>query len=340
MYTFDQVKQLSSSTLENLDSNKLPAIPDNYRLWFEYAAGSIDQLSADIDQVIGQKKAVDATLCRQLFLKHIANKDQEDVDETRIAVAGMLEVIVKHLQDWDSSSTNFCDSLEGCVTSLNDDPSIEEIKEIIATVTDQAKRVRDANYGIKSTLHSISDEISSLRQDVSRLGSEATTDVLTETMNRRGFDIQLREITERSMEFGFECSLIVLDVDDFKRINDNFGHQVGDKILKYIAATLRKNIRGGDILARYGGEEFAIILPHTSFEGAHTVAENLRLAVSARQLTTGSNGKVIGKITISVGVASYKRNESMDSFFERTDRYMYQAKNNGKDQVFGSPNSK
>lgn len=338
MHTIEQAKELSKSTLENIESHKLAAIPDNYRLWFEYAVGAIDQLSADIDNAIDQQTAIDQTLCRQLFMKHLANKDQEDVDETRIAVADLLQVIVKHLKDWDSSSTNFCDSLENCVSSLNNDPSIDDIKQIIETVTDQAKRVRDSNLSIKSTLHSLSDEISSLRQDVGRLGSEATTDVLTETMNRRGFDLQLRDITERSLEYGFACSLIVLDVDNFKSINDNFGHQVGDKILKYIAATLRKNIRGGDVLARYGGEEFTVILPHTSFNDALKVAENLRIAISARQLTTGSTGKVIGRITISAGVASYKRNESMDSFFDRTDRYMYQAKNNGKDQVFGVSN--
>jgi diguanylate cyclase len=336
MHTKLQAKLLLDSTLENMDNHQLSPTPDNYRLWFEYASGSIDQLNADIDSQISQQTGISQAICQQLFIKYIANKDQSDLDETRIAMGEMLSVMVKHLKDWDSSSTNFCDSMGSCLSKLDGNPSIEDVKAVIAKVTEEAKNIRAANFSIKATLHTLTDEISSLRQDVNRLGNEATTDALTETINRRGFDSQLKEITQKALEKGFDCSLIVADVDNFKKINDNFGHQVGDKILKYIAATLRKNIRGGDVLARYGGEEFAIILPHTSFEGAMVVAENIRQAISARQLTTGANGKIIGRITISVGVTTYKAEESMNAFFERADRFMYKAKNNGKDQVFGA----
>jgi diguanylate cyclase len=331
-----QAKLLRDSTLKNIDKHQLIAHPDNYRLWFEYATGSIDALSADIDKMVSQQQLINEKICQQLFIQHVASNDQRSVDDTRIAISSMLNVMVDHLKDWDISSSSFCDSLNSCIKRLDNNPDIDEVKNIVTTVTAEAIKIRDSSLNIKSTLHNLSDEISALRQDVDRLGGEALTDALTQTMNRRGFDAALKDATERAQTDNSQCALIVGDIDDFKLINDNFGHQVGDKILKYIAATLSKHIRGGDTLARYGGEEFVIILPYTSFVGAMQVAENLRAAISARQLTTGSNGKIIGRLTISIGVSCYQSSEALEDFFERADQLMYQAKRNGKDQVMGS----
>ncbi len=332
-----QAKLLLDSTLENLDNYKLSPLPNNYRLWFEYAAGSIDQLNNDIDTMLTQQKTITEAVCQKLFIQHIASNDQRDIDDTRIAIGDMLNVMVEHLKDWDTSSNQFSDKLNECIRKLDNDPSIEEVKKIVTTVTDQAKQARNANQNIQTTLHNLSDEILTLRQDVDRLGNDALTDSLTQIMNRRGYDTALKDATEKCTEDGTVCSLVVLDIDDFKRINDTFGHQVGDKILKFIASTLGKNVRGNDILARYGGEEFAVILPDTNFDGAMRVAENLRKAVAARQLTTGSNGKVIGRITASIGVSCFRKDEPLDDFFDRVDKLMYQAKQKGKDQVVGEP---
>ncbi len=315
-----QAKLLLDSTLENLDNYQLTPIPDNYRIWFEYAAGTIQELNTEIDSMINQQQQITEKICQRLYTQHLATNDQRDVDDTRIAIGGMLSVTVDHLKNWDSSSTQFCDVLNQCLGKLNNEPSVSEIKDIVHTVTEQAKKARDTNLNIKNTLHNLSDEISALRQDVDRLGNDALTDALTQTANRRGFDIALTDATEKANSENIKCALIIADVDDFKQINDNFGHQVGDKILRFIAATLGKNIRGGDILARYGGEEFSIILPHTDYEGAMQVAENLRKAISSRQLTTGSNGKTIGRITVSLGVSTYQNGETMEEFFERTNR--------------------
>ncbi|MDG1772293.1 MAG: GGDEF domain-containing protein [Oceanicoccus sp.] len=330
-----QAKLLLNSTLENLDNYKLSPVPDNYRLWFEYAAGSIDQLNNDIDTMIIQQKAINEAVCQKLFIQHIASHDQRDIDDTRIAIGDMLNVMVGHLKEWDSSSNQFSDKLNECIRKLDNNPSIGEVKEIVTTVTDQARQAHNVNSNIQTTLHNLSDEISTLRQDVNRLGNDALTDSLTQIINRRGYDVALKNATEKATEEGSSCALVVLDIDDFKRINDTFGHQIGDKILKFIASTLGKNVRGNDILARYGGEEFAIILPDTNFEGAMRVAENLRKAVVARQLTTGSNGKVIGRITASFGVSCFRHGEDLDDFFDRVDKLMYTAKQQGKDQVIG-----
>lgn len=331
-----QAKLLLDSTLENLDNYKLIPSPDNYRLWFEYAAGSIAALSTDIDQMIANQQRITQVICQQLFVSHIATSDQRDIDDTRMAISNALTAMAGQLKDWNSSSSKFCQTLDRCIEKLDDNPSMAEVKEIAATISREAISVRDFNLTIKDSLHHLTDELSSLREDVDRLGSEAITDALTKTANRRGFDIAIEEATTRAAKEGTECALIVLDIDDFKRVNDQFGHQVGDKILRFVASTMNKAIRGNDILARYGGEEFAVILPNTHFEGAMQVAENLRRSVSSRQLTTGTDGKVIGRMTVSIGVGVHQPGESNEALFERIDQLMYQAKQQGKDRVIGN----
>lgn len=330
-----QTRLLLNSTLENIGNHKLKPTPDNYRLWYEYAAGSIEALNADIDKMITCQQRIDQVICRQLFLRHIANTDQRDVDDTRIAIGNALNAMAEQLKNWNNSSDHFCQTLDRCIEKLDGNPSMAEVKEIATTISREAVSVRDFNINMKDSLHHLTDELSSLREDVDRLGSEAITDALTQITNRRGFDIAIEEETDRATQGGTECAMIVVDIDDFKRVNDEFGHQVGDKILRFVVSTMSKSIRGNDILARYGGEEFAVILPDTPFEGAMQVAENLRRNVSSRQLTTGTDGKIIGRMTVSIGVGVYQAGESNAAFFERVDHMMYQAKRQGKDQVVG-----
>ena len=328
-----QAKLLADNALKNIEAHKLSPEPDNYRLWFEYGTGAVEGLNTEIDELVTQQAAINQAICTKLYQKYLLTGDQKDLDDARIAIRNLLNVMIGHLKDWDSSTNQFCEALHDCTEKLGNDPSVGEIKEIIAEVTAQAQHALSSNEDIHTTLDSLTHEISSLREDVDRLGSEAMTDSLTEIANRRGFDFALRDATDRSLQTNQPCALLMADLDHFKRINDNFGHQVGDKILRFVANTMKNTIRGGDIIARYGGEEFAIILPNTDEAGALKVAENLCSAVSARQLTTGSNSKSIGRITMSVGLTTYKNSETLESFIERADQCMYFAKNSGRNQV-------
>jgi diguanylate cyclase len=330
-----QAKQLVDAILENLENHDLTPIPDNYRLWFEYAQGTIDALSEAIDHRINQQKTIDQPVCNKLFKQYIATTDQQQIDDTRIAVGEMLTVIISHLVDIDSSSTSFCDSLSHCVSQLNNEPSINDIKNIILTITEEAKKTRDANLNIKHTLNTVSAEIAALRKNIDRLSNEALTDTLTQVINRRGFDNAFHDNAEKSRLSGNAFSLLIADIDHFKQVNDKFGHQIGDKVLKYVATTIQKNVRGNDLVARYGGEEFAIILPETELEGARRVAENICKSIASRHLTTGSDGKgrIIGRITLSIGVACYQTNEALRDLFFRADQSMYEAKKAGRNQV-------
>ncbi len=168
----------------------------------------------------------------------------------------------------------------------------------------------------------------------------AVTDELTGLFNRRYFMKQLKEEIKRNQRYHHSLSLIMFDVDDFKKFNDNYSHLVGDAVLKKIARILAENVRNVDIVSRYGGEEFIIVLPETDIKEATRVAEKIRKSAEESLFgrkflgkNQGGGAKSIKKLTVSGGVATYQLREGTEMFIKRVDSALYQAKKTGKNKI-------
>jgi len=161
-----------------------------------------------------------------------------------------------------------------------------------------------------------------------KIRNQANTDGLTELYNRRYFDQCLLSESDRSLRLRQPFTLIALDLDHLKRINDTYGHSTGDLAIKHIGNVLKQNARSIDIPARFGGEEFAVILPGIDIEGGMIAAERLRVAIESMEIEGP------GKVTASIGVATFlKHTESIGELLELVDQAMYKAKKNGRNQV-------
>jgi len=125
----------------------------------------------------------------------------------------------------------------------------------------------------------------------------------------------------------------MLDIDEFKLINDRFGHVLGDRVLRTIADVLKASVKGRHIVARYGGEEFALLLPDTPLGGAHVLAEQLREAVAQSRILKVNNDEIVGNITISAGLACYRNGESGARFIERSAEALYVSKKTGRNRL-------
>lgn len=163
------------------------------------------------------------------------------------------------------------------------------------------------------------------------LARQAVTDELTQLANRRRFDEELAHEVNRVLRFGGPLSLVVADLDDFKQINDTYGHQVGDKALRAFAETLRRGIRAVDIAARRGGEEFAVILPGTALPEARAVAERLRRAFASVRIPVPGSEPLA--LTASFGAAEYLPGSAPADLFSAADAALYEAKALGKNRV-------
>jgi diguanylate cyclase (GGDEF)-like protein len=160
---------------------------------------------------------------------------------------------------------------------------------------------------------------------------QASTDGLTELANRREFEESLANEISRAERFGGNLALILADLDNFKQVNDRFGHQAGDEVLRSFADILRETVRDIDVAARYGGEEFAILLPQTDIGGAEALAERLREAVESRPMAEALDSPVT--VTSSFGVASFPEAGTGPSLFAAADEALYRAKRAGKNCV-------
>jgi diguanylate cyclase (GGDEF)-like protein len=164
---------------------------------------------------------------------------------------------------------------------------------------------------------------------------QALVDGLTGLANRRLCTAALEKEIARAQRFGEPLALVLADIDDFKRINDRWGHPTGDEVLKAFAATLHGSVREIDLAGRWGGEEFALLLPGTDLEGGHELAERVRRTLEAQEVTA-PDGEVV-RVTASFGVASFPEAESQERLVAASDGALYEAKRTGKNRVVSGP---
>jgi len=170
-----------------------------------------------------------------------------------------------------------------------------------------------------------------LQQTVLELEQMASTDRLTGAWNRRRLEECVRNEMDRLDRYEQPLSLLLIDVDFFKRINDQHGHPAGDQVLQALTSLVQLRLRGTDSLARWGGEEFVVLCPNSRRSAAATLAERLRRQIAAAAFP------VVGRLTVSIGVAECKRGENWQEWFERADQALYRAKESGRNQVQLAP---
>ena len=203
----------------------------------------------------------------------------------------------------------------------------KEVASIQATVRKKEERDRQQ-------MDALSKQVSRLNVELKEVKTKAMTDGLTKAYNREAFDSYIRKIVDRNTIKQSPFSLLMLDIDDFKKINDAYGHQIGDRVLVALVKKCTEFIRDEDFLARYGGEEFVIVLPGASLRNALKKAQRLRKAIAGTHYTTDKEkgGKGLS-ITVSIGASSFRKNDSVSTVIDRSDQALYQAKRTGKNRV-------
>ena len=216
---------------------------------------------------------------------------------------------------------------------------INDSMDIIGNFIDISKRKKKEleKDELINKLQVYEKELSKVMETLSKqneaLKSIATTDELTGIFNRHYFDEIIPIVVERAERYHEPLSVILFDIDHFKKVNDTWGHDVGDEVLMKVSATVRANLRKLDTFVRWGGEEFIILLPQTNLHGAQAVAEKLRVTLEK------TVHAFVGRITSSFSVAERHLGEPFDHWFKRLDEGLYQAKDNGRNTVVTIDNS-
>jgi len=262
---------------------------------------------------------------------------KRSLNEAQDRLREMLAFFVDRLGELADSTGNYHDKITAFAERLNTAGSLQELAGLVddiaketQTVEQSARRSQAELQALRSTVDQAHKEIARLETELSQASEMVRHDPLTGALNRKGFEEMLEREMARQVRRSSLLSISLLDVDNFKALNDTYGHATGDDALRHLAMVIRENLRPQDSCARYGGEEFLVLLPDTGHEDAAIVMRRLQRELTKR-FFLHENQKLL--ITFSAGVTEIKDGEEPDKAIERADKAMYNAKRQGKNRV-------
>lgn len=252
---------------------------------------------------------------------------KKDRERTLDALTKLLESTKQFNSDVGSHNQEL-NVVKQSVTEI-DNEGIESVQEVLI---EQISQVVESNKRMENDLVMTQYQLEVQAQEIDRTRKEARTDELSGLENRKAFDEALYYLITRYESKGVPFGLLLCDVDHFKRINDTFGHQAGDEVVRRIGKTLKECVRPNDHVARFGGDEFAILLDNVSYQKANDVATRMRGTVERTNFPTiDGNGELA--VTLSMGMAVVGFEDTMESILKRADQALYRSKERGRNQL-------
>lgn len=337
-YNPSQAGDIADMALGNIKKNELAPTPNVFELWYVYHAGQNPDVVRALDVLLSNKQKITQDRCVELHNRFVSNqKAEEGVRRAGDQISATLKNVTNAVNDVRTATTEYNGKLDGFSGEVSGITDPAQLQGLLQNVMAETKQMMDKNDSLEAQLEESTKRMGQLQESLDSVRKEALTDALTNLSNRKAFDAALDRITTHAEAENQAFSLMMIDIDHFKSFNDNYGHQVGDQVLRLVAKTLVDGVKGKDVAARYGGEEFSIILPDTPLQAASLVAEALRKAVATKDIVNRNSGDSLGQITVSIGVADYVQGESTADLIERADAALYTAKNNGRNQVAQAP---
>ncbi|HHJ17405.1 MAG TPA: GGDEF domain-containing protein [Gammaproteobacteria bacterium] len=330
---YDQTQEIARLVFPLMTRLQIPMNPLNYALWYEYQLGRSEDLVAALDKLESGAEAYEPEKARALFMRYVAAPGVETLEAIESEVCRLLADIVQIVIDSGLDLSNYSALLQSCTSRLESADDIRDIRKVVRTLMTDTRKMSESNSSTAGSLKERAAEIDKLRAELDRVRKEAVRDPLTGLSNRRAFDERLAESLEETLLQMKSICLLMVDVDHFKEVNDKHGHQIGDKILQYIAVVLKKNFKGKDLVARFGGDEFAVIVENSPRSGVQRVAETIREQIDESNLKRTDTGEPLGKVSVSIGYDCARPEDTPASILDRADKALYQAKLKGRNRV-------
>jgi diguanylate cyclase len=313
---------------------KIAQTPANYSIWFNYCQGTSPGLKRAIDTLFENKSNFDAPTSAALIstfgsgdtVVAVSSDVSKRLGSLMLDTQGFLQIAI---------TDNRKQMLAMGEAASEADRGADPGKLIDGLVAELSKSVSRASK-LEKNFVDATRELDEIRVSLNHAEKRAKTDVLTGLPNRLAFEDFFCDARLAAVESRRPLSVLLIDVDHFKRFNDSFGHGVGDQVLCLIAKVLRERVRDQDLPARYGGEELVAVLPNADLKTCAAVGEAIRRAISECRITRRASGEVLPGITVSIGVAQLQPGESMADLIERCDRALYEAKGAGRNRVVAS----
>jgi diguanylate cyclase len=318
----------------------LPAGPRNYEIWYAYATGYYPELNQAINDSLRRSGTLSAAELDQIHDTYLSPTRLTDrIGGIGARAVDQIDEVMAILRTTLGSAGSYHESLADATLRLGKTKDGESLRQIVESLITTAKEMENSNQTLASQLNASKQQIDQLQQTLEGWRYENLTDPLTSLASRQYFDQALQRTAAEANRTAKPLSVLKADIDHFKKFNEAFGHVTGDQVLRLVARAVKQNIKGADLAARYGGQEFAVMLPNTALRQAKIVAEHIRRAVMTNELRKRSTGEHLGRVTVSIGVASYRQRESTEALIDRAAVSLQAAKGNGRNQVMDETES-
>ncbi|MGY6274723.1 GGDEF domain-containing protein [Methylomonas sp. MgM2] len=314
-----------------LTQHHIAANPINYAIFYDYVAGHNVALNCAINQLLYEQKPFDCDTSLQLYGQHICNASFESFEKINLRIQKVIDQASNNINETCNKAEETSDSFQKKTAILENISEISSLQTILEEIIQETKSLVVTSQAMQSQLNNANAEMEQLRSELAKVREIAITDGLTGLLNRRAFDQTLTDVVRQSNNHNTYLSL--LDIDHFKRVNDTYGHTIGDNVIKFVASLMKKHARPHHYVARYGGEELAIIMPNTSKLEAVDISETIRVEMEKSRLVRKTDNTPLGRITISIGIAALQSGDDAESFLMRADKALYQAKESGRNKV-------
>jgi diguanylate cyclase len=338
MTRYKESKQQSAELLRlvlgQLGHHEAACNPTTFAVWYEHVSGTNPRLSADLETCLRTEPRLGDGTVERLYRDHIATIDEAAAERVREDFSRVMKDLSQSAARTGDSASAFGERLTRLNRSLQDADApvlASQMAETLASTVQMKSSVDALNQQVQASHR----EIEALRTELERTREDAVRCPLTKVLNRKGFDQRLRAMLDLQQTPALACSLVMIDIDHFKQVNDNFGHLLGDRVLAALGEVLRISVEAlpGVSVARYGGEEFAVVMPGHTVEQAAALAESVRLSVKKMKIRQRTGDKVLGAISVSAGVAVLQPGDDDSALIARADAALYRSKDGGRDRV-------
>jgi diguanylate cyclase len=321
---YQVTSKFSEHTHDFLSSHLIAPTPVNYSVIYLYISNENEMLSAAIDKKLKQKKLITVNFMADLFKRYVSFSQQ--IENNVLApleqtLTTTLEQINKQVNTEDKAVNN----LQKLDTILANSKNNTSIDNIVSYLFNTINRTKAQHQALSQKLTTTQQEINQLKDKLAASRQEALVDSLTGLLNRRGCDEKLKKLDHTETH-----SSLAIDIDHFKKVNDTFGHFIGDKVIQRIAKTIQSHIGEQDIAVRFGGEEFMVVMANTPITEAKRIAEKIRISISKMKLKQKETNTYLPPISVSIGIAQNDNISEWTTLFEQADSALYQAKSSGR----------
>jgi diguanylate cyclase len=307
--------------------------PLTYAVWYEFVLQGDRQLCERLEQVVAGGIRLGSAETEELHARYLVARRQQVVNQAHATILQALETMSSAIGDAHQNTGRFAGQLRDFSAGAQQPVEPQIFKQSVLRISQQARQSSEELARVQARLEESEAQVKRMSEDLEQIRSEVYIDALSGLFNRRRFDSALDTLVMHALSEHEPLSLLLIDIDHFKEVNDVHGHVFGDQVIRSVSQAIKASVKGRDVPSRYGGDEFAVLLPETAGPGATTVAEYIRRVIERRRISDFAGEIDPVAVTISVGLATLSPSDTVHDLLRRADKALYQAKKNGRNQV-------